>query len=184
LSVYEALKLIGRPAKYLLEKLLEAQASLAYCLRTVLTEQLGPQKAIGLISQIWGLRTEITLDRYIKELGLEKGKTDLRDLGRLAKLWWEGDFVTPYNIIENTPERHVGQIKICPFWEAIKRVLGEENARKMYTRKAMVDTTIKEFQGLARALGIPYPIDVSVEKLICAGDDVDLFIIKRRVAPM
>jgi len=171
--VLSAIKKIGKPPEELAEEVLRSHITLAYSLRKVLIEEFGSQGA-KLVSKIWGFKTESDVKKFIRDRGIKE--VDIPTLGLLAKAWWENSFLIPYEIVVNTKERHVAHITECPYWEKIKEVFGEEQAKKVYTREHMIDTEIEELKGIARAAGVLDKVIVKVNKIMCGGDDICEFV--------
>ncbi len=171
----KACKMIGKPLEWYIVGLLEGQASFAYALRKILTDILGKDEASSVIAKIWRLRAKSFAQRYLRER--PQKTADISTVGQIAKAWWEREFAIPYEIVKNDPNEHIGKIPICPYWEIMKKMYGAAPST-VYVRKALTETTIEEFKGIAEALGLD--VEVIVEKLICCGDDECLFIVKRK----
>ncbi len=170
----KARQMIGKPYVWLALGLLEGEASFAYALRKVLTAEFGPEKGSELVAKVWHLRAKLFAERFLRERSVEK--PDISYVGLIAKAWWEREFAIPYEIVENTPDRHVGRIPMCPYWEVMRSIYGL-GPTEVYVREALTETTVAEFKGIAEALGLN--VEVEVRKLICCGDDECLFIVRR-----
>ncbi len=170
-----ARQVIGKPYEWIALGLLEGEASFAYALRKVLTAEFGPEEGSKLVAKVWRLRAKLFAQRFLEENPV--AEPDISHVGLIAKAWWEREFAIPYEILENTPERHVGRIPMCPYWEVMRSMYGL-GPTEVYVREALTETTVAEFKGIAEALGLG-PIEVEVRKLICCGDDECLFIVRK-----
>jgi len=168
----KALAQLGSEPEELIRYLLGAQVNLAYALRVALTRKMGREKATPLIASVWGERARMTAERYVSEVGTKEG---LLSLGKITRLWWNREFLCPMDFVEHTEDRIVCQVSVCPYWEAVLNLFGDE-ARKYYNKETMTLTSIEELQGIRRAAGMDDAVDVECPKIMCGGDDVCQFV--------
>lgn len=173
-----AVKEIGMPMEELLACAVVAQCRVMYAMRRTLTDLFGPEKAADIVASVCALRTRLATEKYMQEMGLRRGEADMTHLAKIAKRLWEEHFATPYEVVKATPDEHVGRIRYCPYFALLTATIGEEVAKKVYTRQAMILTEIKDFRDMADALGIE--VEVEVPKIICGGDDECIFIVRRK----
>lgn len=133
----------------------------------VLQRELGMNAAYDFYTNIWEQIALGALPVHKKHLG--DGPIDLDYLGKLGKLYWES-IACPYSS-KTTEDSHYGTIQSCSYWENMKAMFGEEEARSM-TTKVLAPCSINYYDTILKELGVGDKYMADMDKFICVGDDV------------
>ena len=146
---------------------LRAFVALDYKTLVVLQRELGMNTAYEYYTNIWEQIALGGLPVHQKILG--EGPIDLEYLGKLGALFWES-IACPYSS-ETTDDSHYGTIHGCAYWENMKAMFGEEEARSM-TAKILPPCSINYYDTILKELGVEDEFRADMTKFICVGDDV------------
>ncbi len=136
-----------------------------------LEKHLGSKDCFKIYIELWEKFALSGLDHVKKALGItDKTEINMDVIGKISRMYWE-TIACPYRVVEHSKDVHVADIEICPYWENMKEILGEEKARSM-TCKCEAAVSVNYYDALLKALGVFDKYSFTMEKWLCCGDDV------------
>lgn len=137
---------------------------------TYLEKHLGAKDGLRIYMSLWEAFALSLLEQIKKELGIKDASDiDMDVIGKLSQTYWES-ITSPYRTVRHTKDVHEGEVIICPYWENMKTILGEEKARSM-TLKTEAVVSINYYDAILKALGIFDKFSFTMDKFMCCGDD-------------
>jgi len=137
---------------------------------TFLEKHLGAKEGLRIYMGLWEIFALAELDSYKKALGIDDTTTINVDiLGKLSRAYWES-IGCPYKVIQHSPDIHEAEVEMCPYWENMKEILGEEKCRSM-TLKTEAATSVNYYDAILKALGVFDLYSFTMDKFACCGDD-------------
>ena len=91
---------------------------------------------------------------HVKEaLGISgPGDVDMDMIGKISQSYWEA-IACPYRVTQHSEAVHEAEIEVCPYFENMKEILGEERARSM-TLKCEAAVSVNYYDAILKALGV------------------------------
>ncbi|MEW6273679.1 MAG: hypothetical protein AB1556_00975 [Bacillota bacterium] len=176
-AIFTALEKTGQSVEEALVAWVGAAAALDLLYWETLEEAFGARTAHRIYSKVWEKLALGNLDHVLDALGV-RDNINIKTIGQISKVYWES-INCPYTVVEETDDIHVGEITICPYWESLKEIFGEERARDC-CKKGMGATTANYYQAIIKALGKWDEIYATQDKCMCLGDDVCRVVFKKR----
>ena len=137
---------------------------------THLEKHLGSKDALKIYMGLWETFALTPLEQMKQMLGIKNASDiDMDVLGKLSQAYWES-ITSPYRVAKHTKDVHEGEVIICPYWENMKAILGEEKARSM-TLKTEAVVSINYYDAILKALGVFDKFSFTMDKFMCCGDD-------------
>jgi hypothetical protein len=175
--IFEAIEKTGQSVEDALVSWVQAATALDYLYWETLEEALGARPAHRIYSRVWEKLALGNLDHVQDALGI-RGNINMHTIGLLSKAYWHS-IACPYTVVEENEDVHIGEISMCPYWENMKILFGEEKAKDC-VKKGMGATTSNYYQAIIKALGKWDEIYATQDKCICLGDDVCRVVFKKR----
>lgn len=137
---------------------------------TYLEKHLGAKDALKIYMGLWETFALAPLAQLKKTLGIkDAADVDMDVLGKLSRIYWES-IATPYRVAKHTKDVHEAEVLLCPYWENMKALLGEEKARSM-TLKTEAITSCNYYDAILKALGVFDKFTFTMDKFACCGDN-------------
>lgn len=137
---------------------------------TRLEKHLGSKDALKIYMGLWETFALTPLEQMKQMLGIKNASDiDMDVLGKLSQAYWES-ITSPYRVAKHTEDVHEGEVIICPYWENMKAILGEEKARSM-TLKTEAVVSVNYYDAVLKALGVFDKFSFTMDKFMCCGDD-------------
>jgi len=141
-----------------------------FAIYTYLEKHLGAKDALKVYMGLWESFALHPLEQWEKALGIKDASDiDIDMIGKLSQAYWES-IVSPYRVTKHTKDLHEGEVIICPYWENMKALLGEEKARSM-TLKTEAIVSVNYYDAILKALGVFDKFSFTMDKFMCCGDD-------------
>lgn len=135
-----------------------------------LEKHLGAKDALKIYMGLWETFALAPLAQLKKTLGIkDAADVDMDVLGKLSRIYWES-IATPYRVAKHTKDVHEAEVLLCPYWENMKALLGEEKARSM-TLKTEAITSCNYYDAILKALGVFDKFTFTMDKFACCGDN-------------
>jgi hypothetical protein len=175
-KINNILKQNGVTATTRLKTVLLAFGTYDFVEKEVLERELGHEKAKELRSKIWSSFFATAADRCRKQFGGRD--VDIPMMGFIMKRLQEENFCVPYEIEENTAERHVGYIRRCPLWgdkdSLMEEALGERLHKDLLTLDNVYDISQIEVGAMVKRLGMGDEVNAILDNCMCLGGDPKL----------
>jgi len=141
-----------------------------FAVYTYLEKHIGAKDGLNIYMGLWESFALIALDHHKDALGINN-KTDITMdiIGKLSQGYWES-IACPYTVTKHTPDVHEAKIEMCPYWDNMKAILGEEKSRSM-TLKTEAHTSVNYYDTILKALGVFDKYSFTMDKFSCCGDD-------------
>jgi len=137
---------------------------------TYLEKHLGAKEALRIYMGLWETFSLAALEQVKETLGIKSATdVDMDVLGKLSRIYWES-IAAPYRVTKHTKDVHEAEILLCPYWENMKALLGEEKARSM-TLKTEAITSCNYYDAVLKALGVFDKFTFTMDKFACCGDN-------------
>lgn len=178
--IFEALEKTGQSVEDALVGWVQAATALDFLYWETLEEAFGARTAHRIYSKVWEKLALANLDHVVDALGI-RDNINIHAIGLLSKAYWEA-IACPYTVVQENEDIHVGEISMCPYWENMRILFGEERAKDC-VKKGMGATTANYYQAIIKALGKWDEIYATQDKCICLGDDKCRVVFKKRKFP-
>lgn len=166
-----AIKGVGDTVEEAMLNWVKAFAIYDFAVYTYLEKHLGSKECFKIYMGLWETFALANLENVKKELGITKDTTVNMDLiAKISQKYWE-TIACPYKVIEHSEEVHMAEIEMCPYWENMKAILGEEKARSM-TLKCEAAVSVNYYDAILKALGVFDKYSFTMDKFQCCGDKV------------
>ncbi len=137
---------------------------------TYLEKHLGAKDALKIYMGLWESIALAPLEQQAKTLGIKDASgIDMDTIGKLSRTYWES-IASPYRVTQHTKDVHEAEVLVCPYWENMKTILGEEKARSM-TLKTEAVVSVNYYDAILKALGVFDKFSFTMDKFACCGDD-------------
>lgn len=137
---------------------------------TYLEKHLGAKDALKIYMGLWESFALAPLERWKKTFGIKDASDiNIDIIGKLSQAYWES-IASPYRVARHTKDVHEGEVLLCPYWENMKTILGEEKARSM-TLKTEAVVSVNYYDAILKALGVFDKFSFTMDKFMCCGDD-------------
>jgi len=137
---------------------------------TYLEKHLGAKDALKIYMGLWETFALAPLEQREKTFGIKDASDiDIDMIGKLSRAYWES-IAAPYRVTKHTKDIHEAEVEVCPYWENMKAILGEEKARSM-TLKTEAAVSVNYYDAILKALGVFDKFSFTMDKFACCGDD-------------
>lgn len=137
---------------------------------TYLEKHLGAKDALKIYMGLWESFALAPLEQWKKTFGIKDASDiNIDIIGKLSQAYWES-IASPYRVARHTEDVHEGEVLLCPYWENMKTILGEEKARSM-TLKTEAVVSVNYYDAILKALGVFDKFSFTMDKFMCCGDD-------------
>ncbi|MEM2964444.1 MAG: hypothetical protein QXE22_03200 [Candidatus Bathyarchaeia archaeon] len=168
---FKWIKGVGDTVEEAMLNWVRAFAIFDYAIYVYLERHLGSKECFRIYMDLWEKFALSSLDHVKKALGItDETEINMDLIGKISRMYWES-IGCPYKVLEHTPDRHVADVEICPYWENMKEVLGLERARSM-TCKCEAAVSVNYYDAILKALGVFDKYSFTMEKWMCCGDEV------------
>lgn len=166
-----AIKGVGDTVEEAMLNWVKAFAIYDFAIYTYLEKHLGSKECFKIYMGLWETFALANLENVKMELGITKDTIVNMDLiAKISQKYWE-TIACPYKVIEHSEEVHMAEIEMCPYWENMKAILGEEKARSM-TLKCEAAVSVNYYDAILKALGVFDKYSFTMDKFQCCGDKV------------
>lgn len=163
----DLIKEIGRPLEEYARNSITSLVSVDYFFFKNVLESLSPDKAQRLYEKVWfvgRLKTFRNLNMGLGKLKIEGVST----LGKVARNYFDSRYC-PLKPVEDTIDRFVGVILVCPFFIYSRDVLGEKPGSAYHK---LLGNSCDSFLSLLLEEGeIKSKVEARMESAACRGDD-------------
>lgn len=136
---------------------------------TYLEKHLGAKDALKIYMGLWESFALTPLEQWKKTFGIKDASDiNIDTIGKLSQAYWES-IASPYRVARHTKDVHEGEVLLCPYWENMKTILGEEKARSM-TLKTEAVVSVNYYDAILKALGVFDKFSFTMDKFMCCGD--------------
>ncbi len=141
-----------------------------FAVYTYLERHLGAKEGLRIYMGLWESFALIALDHHKQALGIEdKTEITMDIIGKLSQAYWES-IACPYRVTKHSAAIHEAEVEMCPYWENMKIILGEEKCRSM-TLKTEAHTSVNYYDSILKALGVFDKYSFTMDKFSCCGDN-------------
>lgn len=146
-------------------------ALLDFNIYTRLENNLGTKDGYPLYMGLWEKFALAELDEIKKAVGISgPDDVDMDKIGELSKIYWE-TIACPYKVTRHDAHVHEAELMSCPYWDNMREILGEEQARSM-TLKCEAAVSVNYYEAILKGLGVFDRYSFTMDKFQCCGDDV------------
>jgi len=136
---------------------------------TFLEKHLGAKDALKIYMGLWETFALAPLEQWKKTFGIKDASDiNIDIIGKLSQAYWES-IASPYRVARHTKDVHEGEVLLCPYWENMKTILGEEKSRSM-TLKTEAVVSCNYYDAILKALGVFDKFSFTMDKFMCCGD--------------
>lgn len=167
---HPAIQAMGDSIEEALVNWVKAFAIYDFAAYTYLEKHLGAKDALKIYMGLWETFALAPLKQRKETFGIKDASDiDMNVLGKLSRAYWES-IACPYHITQHTKDIHEAEVEVCPYWENMKAILGEEKARSM-TLKTEAVVSVNYYDAILKALGVFDKFSFTMDKFICCGDN-------------
>jgi len=174
-SVFDVLKVIGRPVQEQLVSSVMGFVGADYAFYKAVEKEVGQDKAKDIYCKLWEGYVGAWAKGAMEAIGITEVK-DIPTLGRIARFVYD-DILCPLKPVIDTQDRYVGLILLCPFVDHTVNMFGEKFGCSYHQALAKSCSNfvakMAEFLGLKDVIG-------KQDKFMCLGDDVCRITYERR----
>lgn len=175
-SVIEAIGKSGRRIEDYVKGSTIGLVSVDYFYYKKILEDLDPPKALELYTHTWDQNIEREIKSCSSKMGISK-VDDVPTLGRITRSLFD-DRCRPLKEIEDTSERYVGIVTICPFVEYTKTIFNQKVGCPYHRLLAKHSDTFLNL--LVDVAGLKGRVTAKQDKFMCEGDNICRIILEKK----
>ncbi|MCZ7662579.1 MAG: hypothetical protein M5U22_06430 [Thermoleophilia bacterium] len=138
---------------------------------TYLEKHLGSKRCMDIYMGLWETFALANLPHVKEAFGItDATPMDMDLIGKISQVYWEA-IACPYKVTQHSNAVHEAEIEVCPYFENMKEILGEEKSRSM-TLKCEAAVSVNYYDAILKALGVFDRYSFTMDKFSCCGDDV------------
>jgi hypothetical protein len=147
-----------------------AFALVDFSIYTYLEKHIGSKRCLEIYMGLWESFALAELEEVKEAFGIT-GPDDLTMdmIGKVSQVYWEA-IACPYKVTQHSDTIHEAELEVCPYWENMKEMIGEEKARSM-TLKCEAPVSVNYYDAILKALGVFDKYSFTMDKFACCGDE-------------